>query len=84
LIWSGSAKIPNCIRNAWYYSGKEKVSAPVLGTGETAPGVLRSVLGPSLQGRHGVAGACPEKGNEAGEGSREKAFQGVAEVTGAV
>jgi len=52
--------------------------APVLGTGEAAPGVLCSVLGPSLQDRHGVAGACPEKGNEAGAGSREQVVLGSA------
>jgi len=46
--------------------------APVLSTGEAAPGVLCSILGPSLQKRHLVAGPCPEKGNDAGEGSREQ------------
>ena len=44
----------------------------VLGTDEAAPGVLCSVLGPSLQKGHPGAGACPEKGNEGGEGSREQ------------
>jgi len=42
---------------------------------------------PSLQEgqeRHGVAGACPEKSNEAGEVSREQVLRGVAEGTGAV
>jgi len=34
--------------------------------------VLCSVLGPSLQAGHGGAGVCPEKGSEAGEGSREQ------------
>jgi len=29
---------------------------------------FHSKIPPSLQERHGVAGACPEKGNEAGEG----------------
>ena len=37
----------------------------VLSTGETAPQVLCSVLGPSLQERYQGLGACPEKGNEA-------------------
>jgi len=31
-----------------------------------------------------VAGVCPEKSNEAGEGSREQVLQGAAEETGAV
>jgi len=43
--------------------------SPVLGTGEAAPGVLCWVFGPSLQEGHWGAGACPEKSNEAGEGS---------------
>ena len=46
--------------------------APVLDTGEAAPGVLCSILSPSLQEGHGGAGVCPEKGNEAGERSREQ------------
>ena len=33
---------------------------------------------------YGGAGACPEKGNEAGEGSREQVLWGVAEGAGAV
>jgi len=40
-------------------------------------------LGPSLQG-HGGAGACPEKGNKAGEGSREQVLGGAAEGTGII
>ena len=58
--------------------------APLLGTGEAAPGVLCSVLGPSLQERHWGAGVCPNKGNEAGEGSREQVFWGAAEGTGII
>jgi len=46
--------------------------APVLSTGEAAARVLCSALGPSLQEGHGGAGACPEKGSEAGEGSGEQ------------
>ena len=42
---------------------------PVLSAGEAASQVLCPVLGPSLQERHGGPGACPEKGNKAGEGS---------------
>jgi len=56
--------------------------APVLGTGETAPWILCSVLGLSLQEGHRGAGACPEEGKEAGEGSREQVLQGAAEGTG--
>lgn len=40
-----------------------------LGTGEAGPGVLCSVLDPSLQKGHSAAGACPEKGNGTDEGS---------------
>ena len=57
---------------------------PLLGTGDTAPGVLCSVLGPSLQEGHWGTGACPEKGNKAGKGSREQAFWGMAKGAGAV
>jgi len=46
--------------------------------------MLCSVLGPSLQEGHGVAGVCPAKGNEAGEVSREQVLRGIAEGTGAV
>ena len=63
---------------------QEQERAPVLGTGEAAPGVLCSVLGPSLQEGHWGAGACPEKGNEAGEGSGEQVLGGAAEGAGAV
>ena len=53
-------------------------------TGEATPRALCSVLGPSLQERHGIAGACPEKGKKAGEGSREQVLRRAAEGTGAV
>ena len=58
--------------------------APMLGTGKAAPRVLCSALGPSLPEGHGGAGACPEKGNEAGEGSGEQVRWGAAEGTGVV
>jgi len=51
--------------------------APVLGTGEATPQVLCSVLDPSPQEGHGGAGACPEKGSEAGEGSGEQVWVGL-------
>jgi len=61
-----------CIRNS-VASRSRAVNRPaVLGTGEAVPQILCSVLGPSLQEGHFVGGACPEKGNEAGEGSREQ------------
>ena len=41
----------------------------VLSTVEAASQVLCPVLGPSLQKQYQNPGACPEKGNEAGEGS---------------
>lgn len=40
-------------------------------TGEAAPRVLCSVLGPSLPKGHWHAGACPMKGREGHEGSRK-------------
>ena len=46
----------------------------VLSSGEAAPQVLCSVLGPSLQERHQGPGACSEKGNKAGEGSGAQAL----------
>ena len=49
-----------------------------------APQVLCSVFGLSLQQRHWGSGVCPEKGSEAGEGSREQVLWVVAEGTGAV
>ena len=60
------------------------IIAPVLGTGEATPWVPCSVLGLSLPEGHWGAGACPEKGNEAGEGSREQVLHGVVEGTGIV
>jgi len=41
-------------------------------------------MGWSYNSRRGVAGACPEKGNEAGEGSREQVLWRTAEGAGAV
>lgn len=43
-----------------------------------------SVLGPSLQQRHGGAGASPERGSPAGEGSGAQALQGAAQGAGDV
>ena len=42
------------------------------------------MIGPSQQEGRWVAGACPKKGNEAGEGSREQVLWGAAGGTGAV
>ena len=41
-------------------------------------------FGPFTTKAHWVVGACPEKSNEAGEGSREQVLQAAAEGTGAV
>jgi len=43
-----------------------------LGTGEAAPQVLCSVLGPSLQERHRGPGVCPEKGRKVVKGLEYK------------
>jgi len=51
---------------------------------EATPRVLCSVLGPSLQEVYWNTGACPEKSNKAGEGSREQVLGGAAEGSGAV
>jgi len=37
-------------------------SAPLLSSGETSPGVLRSALEPSAQEGHGTVGAGPKEG----------------------
>jgi len=52
--------------------------------GEFAPRILCPALGPSLQEGHRGAGACPGKGNEAGEWSREQVLGGVTEGAGVV
>lgn len=49
---------------------------PVFSTDEATPQNLHPVLGPSTQGRHWRAGACPEKGNRAGEGSGAQVLWG--------
>jgi len=55
---------------------------PVLSPGEAVPQVLKcSVLGPSLQERHGGPDVCPKKGNEAGEGSAAQVLWEAAEGT---
>jgi len=41
-----------CIRDSVASRSRETIGAPVLGTGEAAPGVLCSILGPSLQEGH--------------------------------
>jgi len=43
-------------------------------SGESAPLVLCSVWGPSLQERHGGPGACPKKGNEAVRDLEHKSY----------
>jgi len=42
--------------------------SPALCAGEAAPRVLCSAVGPSLQGRRGGHGVCPEKGSGAVRG----------------
>ncbi|PKU44781.1 rna-directed dna polymerase from mobile element jockey-like [Limosa lapponica baueri] len=45
-------KILACTRNSVVSGTREVIVSPVLGTGEAAPQILCSVLGPSLQERH--------------------------------
>ena len=45
---------------------------PVLSTSDAAPQIVCLVVGPSLQERHWGPGEFPEKGNKAGEWSREQ------------
>ena len=73
-----------CIRNRVASRTRGSDRPPVLGTGEAAPRILCSVLGPSLQEGHRGAGACPETGNGAGEGSGAQVLWGAAEGTGGV
>ena len=47
---------------------------PVLSPGEAIPQVLRSVLGPSLQGRQQGPGVFPEKGSGAVRGLEHKSY----------
>ena len=57
----------------WGYQQEQgRDGAPALGTAEAAPPVLGAVLGPSVQAGPGGAGACPEKGSQAGEGAGEE------------
>jgi len=53
-------------------------------TGEATAQVLCSILGPSLHEIHRGPGACPEKGNEACEGSGAQALWEAAEEAGIV
>ena len=60
------------IRNSVASRSRQVIVPLVLSTGDATPRNLCSVLGPSLQEGHWGAGACPEKGNKAGEGSGEQ------------
>ena len=90
--WTWASTVPRWPRPmaSWLVSGivwpagVGRWSCPCTHTGEAAPQVLCSLLGPSLQEGHWVAGVCPEKGNEAGEGSGEQVLWGAAEETGTV
>ena len=74
--------IPACIRSGSASRSREVIIHPsALSSGEAAPGVLCSVLGSSRQERHGGPGACPEEGNEAGEGSGAQVLQEAAQGT---
>ena len=50
-------------------------SSSVFGTGWAAPQMLCPVPGPPIYEGHGGAGACPEKGNKADEGSEHKSSE---------
>ena len=64
-----------------YLAKNQAFSAAVLSTGEAAPQVLCSVLGPSLQERHQGPGVGSEMGNDAVKGLEHKSFgEGLREL----
>ena len=64
-----------CIRHSVASRTREVIVPLVLCSGEAAPRVLCSVLGPSLQEGRGGARESPEKGDQAGEGSGEQVLR---------
>ena len=91
--WTWASSVPRWPRRlttSWLVSGivwpagVGRWLCPCIRYCEATPGVLCSVLGPSLQERHWGAGACPKKVSRAGKGSREQILWGEAEGTGIV
>ena len=64
-MWAGSPEGQPCAGLHQEKHGQKVErgdSAPLLCSGETQPGVLRSALEPSAQERHGTVGAGPKEG----------------------
>jgi len=57
-----ASRVLGCIKSSLVSRSRERILP--LCAGETPPGVLRPVLKPSAQERHGRVGAGPEEGHQ--------------------